>query len=1000
MNDMFARIVAVALVVFTAAKSTAAAAAERCTSDHPFAGRVAAVEVLNVRDVSDDPVSLVTGDALCLGDRIEADRRSVIVLESGVRIGVGPGTQFILEETRGRTLLRLVSGVATFFSYRPHAITVYTRAANAAVEGTEFTVQVWDDRTWAGVLEGRVRFENAIGAVDLGPDEAAVAIEGRAPEIELGLHPRDAVRWALYYPPLGPAQLPPDAPASLRETARLSAAGEWTEALERLQSAPPPAREAPEFYTLKAELLLGQGRAEEAVSAVKQALWRRPGDPDALALSSILALARDDKGEALADARRAVELVPGNARARLALSYAAQANFDIPLARASLEAAVAAEPGNALAWARLGETQLMQGDIRGAAHSAARAVALDPNSSRAQSVLGFVALAQIETDRATAAFSRAIELDAFAPLARFGLGLATIRAGDLEKGRREIEIAVVLDPTNALLRSYLGKAFFDERTTNPLTYFEELIANFPNQENKLAARQFAIAKQLDPNDPTPYLYDAIRLQSENRPIEALRDLEKSIQLNDNRAVYRSRELLDADRAARGTSLARIYNDLGFAQLGINEATKSLGYDPSSAAAHRFLSDAYATRPRHEIARASELLQAQLLQDININPVQPSLVEADRNMITSGGPARAGFSEFTPLFERNTVQLNVSGLVGSHGTYADEAVVSGIYNKLSLSAGQFFSTTDGFRRNADSETRSYNLFAQAAVNPNFNLQVEARQHSNEQGDLWSNFSMEDYSASRRRRFDQTTGRLGLRFSPAPHSQFITSLIYADRDASRKEHFGQSEFRFDTAKQEGVQGEAQYLFSNPLVSIISGLSVYSFDTHQFFKRFQDHVVKQEILDRNSTQRQYSYYLYNYVPVGKHARFTIGVSYDYFDHQKRNIEELNPKLGFEWNILQDLLLRVAAFQTVRPALAASQTIQPTQVAGFNQFYDDRNATRSRLYGLGVDWRIAEGLYTGVEISRRDLDTPPFGNTEAPFQVADQREDNYSRIPVHDIE
>ena len=86
------------------------------------------------------------------------------------------------------------------------------------------------------------------------------------------------------------------------------------------------------------------------------------------------------------------------------------------------------------------------------------------------------------------------------------------------------------------------------------------------------------------------------MQSENRPVEALRNIEKSIELNDNRAVYRSRELLDQDQAARGTSLARIYNNLGFQQLGINEATKSLSYDPANAGAHRLLSDTYVNQP--------------------------------------------------------------------------------------------------------------------------------------------------------------------------------------------------------------------------------------------------------------------------------------------------------------------------------------------------------------------------------------------------------------------
>ena len=281
---------------------------------------------------------------------------------------------------------------------------------------------------------------------------------------------------------------------------------------------------------------------------------------------------------------------------------------------------------------------------------------------------------------------------------RFGLGLATIRDGNLREGRADIESAVLLDPNNSLLRSYLGKAYFEERTTNPLEYFRELVENFPNQENRLAAEQYALAKELDPNDPTPWFYDAIRKQSENRPVEALHDLQKSIELNDNRAVFRSRELLDQDRAARGASLGRIYDDLGFQRLGVNEATYSLTLDPANASAHRFLSDIYASEPRHEIARVSEQLQAQLLQDVNINPVQPSLAVTNLNIITTGGPARPGFNEFTRLFESDGAQLNTTGIVGNQETFGNEVVISGLYDRYSISAGQFHYETDGFRDN--------------------------------------------------------------------------------------------------------------------------------------------------------------------------------------------------------------------------------------------------------------------------------------------------------------
>src|SRR5439155_4507521 len=176
--------------------------------------------------------------------------------------------------------------------------------------------------------------------------------------------------------------------------------------------------------------------------------------------------------------------------------------------------------------------------------------------------------------RAQEAFERAIALDPADPLPRLGLGLARIRRGDLQAGRQEIEAAASLDPGNSLVRSYLGKAYYEER------------------RDGVAGEELGRAKALDPSDPTPWFYDAIRKQSVNRPVEALHDLQRAIELNDNRAVYRSRLLLDDDLAARSANLARIYDDLGFQQLGLVEGWKSVNTDPTSNAAHRFLADSY------------------------------------------------------------------------------------------------------------------------------------------------------------------------------------------------------------------------------------------------------------------------------------------------------------------------------------------------------------------------------------------------------------------------
>jgi tetratricopeptide (TPR) repeat protein len=234
--------------------------------------------------------------------------------------------------------------------------------------------------------------------------------------------------------------------------------------------------------------------------------------------------------------------------------------------------------------ARLAELEQMFGELGASRDAAEQAVPLAPELARTQMVLGFAALTRIDIDEAKAAFERAIALDSANPLSRLGLGLAIIRSGRLEQGRTEIEIAAALDPNDSLIRSYLGKAYFEEK------------------RDPLDAEQYAIAKQLDPNDPTPWLYDAIRLQTVNRPVDALRNIQRSIELNDNRAVYRSRLLLDEDLATRGASLARIYDDLGFERLGVLKATKSLSLDPANFSAHRFLADSYIPLRRHEISR--------------------------------------------------------------------------------------------------------------------------------------------------------------------------------------------------------------------------------------------------------------------------------------------------------------------------------------------------------------------------------------------------------------
>ena len=187
--------------------------------------------------------------------------------------------------------------------------------------------------------------------------------------------------------------------------------------------------------------------------------------------------------------------------------------------------------------------------------------------------------------------------------------------------------------------------------------------------------------------PVP-LNDAIRMQTINRPVEALQDLQQSIELNDNRAIYRSSLKLDQDLAARSASLGRIYKDLGFEQRALVEGWKSVNADPSDYSGHRFLADSYSALPRHEIARVSELLQSQLLQPINIAPIQPQLAETNLFILSGAGPSDVAVNEFNPLFAGDGGGLQLNAVGGDNNTLGNDLVLSGIHGRFSYSIGQF------------------------------------------------------------------------------------------------------------------------------------------------------------------------------------------------------------------------------------------------------------------------------------------------------------------------
>lgn len=917
------------------------------------AGRFASIEgsVQFLPNETDRWKTANNGKPLCNGDtiRVEELSRAAVILTNDAIMRLDQNTTMrllnISNKKEEKSFVELVKGAIKSFIRKPRLLSVNTPYLNGSIEGTEFQVTSNKDKSSILVLEGRIIASNKHGNVSISPGEIAESTKGAAPTSRIVINPRNAVQWSLYYPSI---------------SSRIQSISELNKTHSKDRNG--------DFYIKRASSLLSLGRHNEAQSDINVALKRDQNLGMAHALQSIIYIVKNDYKSAKQSAEKAVNL-DDNSSTRIALSYVQQANFEIDSAKNSLLVAVDKQPNKALAWARLSELWLMLGEKEKSVQAADKATKLDPNQSRTHLVKGFAALADFDSGNAQSSFEKSIQLNSSDPMAHLGIGLAKISQGQLSEGRSEIEIAVALDSSNALLRSYLGKAYYEE-TRSPLD-----------------AQQFEIAKQLDPLDPTAFLYDGIRKQTENDPIEALQDIEKSIALNDNRAVYRSRLLLDSDNASRNTNLAQAYNDIGFEKLALIEGTKSVNTDPSNSSAHRFLSDSYAAIPRHEIARVSELLQAQLLNPLNTAPIQASLAESNQFLMSGGGPTNGGFNEFNSLFNLDGTRFYIAGMGGSHNTTGAEVVASQVSGNTVLSAGiSNYTAGDSWRENTDQKDDIANLFWQTQFTSNTSIQAEYRNRKSETGDLTMRFFENEYAPGQRNEFDQQSLRLGMRNSLSPNSIILTSMIYQEKDNKGYDNqfaifSGGAVNDIDISiPEKSSSAEIQHLYQSSETKgfkLTSGIGYFDVESdinvsYTVLPPFAPNVL---IIEQTPASVQHSnVYSYGNIFPTNDLMLTIGAS---IDSITGNItggdkEQVNPKFGIIWEASKGTTIRAASFKTYKRSLVTNQTLEPTQIAGFNQFFDDFNFTSATNTAFGIDQKFSNNLTGGLEYTSRDLIVP----------------------------
>jgi tetratricopeptide (TPR) repeat protein len=653
--------------------------------------------------------------------RTREDSSAVVLMtmnNNAVRLGELSSLEILPTQGDSTPWLHLWRGALYFFSRdRSHEVRIRTPHATGAPRGTEYLLMVSDDQTLLAVLDGSAELTNESGATNLQSGEVGMARPGQPP-VRIALEARNIIQWWLYYPGVLDVDELAFEPADrgyLKESLDAYHSGDLLKALFAYPGYPKPdtqGSEAQRIYLAGLYLAAGQlGKTESLLASVTA------GNSLAAALRWVIAAVQQEVDQPTEMHTSASEW--------LGLSYYYQARHELPEALSAAREAVDRSPNFAFGWERLAELEFSFGRVAEARHALNRSLDLAPRNAQSHALQGFLFSAEGVFEEAMASFNEAILLDSSLGNAWLGRGLVKIRKGDAVAGRADLQMAAILEPNRSLLRSYFGKAFSDA-------------GDFEN-----AALELRRAVNLDPKDPTPWLYSALLNQQNGRINEGIGDLEQSQELNDNRRVYRSRLLLDQDRAVRSANLAQLYQDNGMTQVAVREATRAVESDYANASAHLFLANAYdalrdPTRVelRHETPWFHELLLANLLSPV-------------------GGGRLSQFvsqQEYSKLLETDGLGASILNEWRSDSEIRSIASVFGTHGKTSFGLDVSYWKADGDRPNADD--RRTEIYAQFKyeVTPNDIFYFLGKWQDQESGDTFKTYDNRPLSSGLR--FDET------------------------------------------------------------------------------------------------------------------------------------------------------------------------------------------------------------------------------------------------------
>jgi len=913
-----------------------------------------------------------TNQLLHVGDRLRTGFRSRTTLRwsdlSTMRVDALTSLELQPPETgKDKPQLDLKSGATYFFSReKPEEIQFRTPVASGAIRGTEFNLAVGDDgRTDLALLDGEVALTNPQGGVTLKTGEEGIVEPGKAPVKTAVINAINIIQWALYYPAVVAPDdfgLSPDEQQLFKDALQAYREGDLLGAVARYPDNRQPASEAERgFY---AALLIAAGQVEKADATLRSA-------PAPLVVSNaiheVIAAVKTQRINPLPK--------PSSGSEWMARSYYFQSESKLNEALSAARDAVQKAPDFGAAWVQVAQLEFGFGHTSDALKALKKGMELSPRNAEGLALYGFLLAAKNKNKEAFQAFNQAIAADGGLANGWLGRGLVKIRMGHSREGLEDLQVAATVEPQRAILRSYLGKAF--------------------NQvwDYRRAEKELGLARRMDTNDPTAWLYSALINEQGSQVNQAVYDLERSKELNDNRSVFRSKLLLDQDRAVRAANLAAIYRDDGMYDFGVQEASRAVNYDYGNYSDHLFLADSYDylrdpknINLRYESSWFSELLIADLL------------------MPSSGGSLSQNISqqEYSRFFDGNHLGLYSDTEYRSSGDWIQAASQYGILGNSSYSIDESYRSETGQRPNNDlQQTYVAGRFKQQITEQD-SVFAQVSYFNFDSGDLSQYFDQNQASKTLRvNEKQEPSSILGYHheWSPGNHT-LVLGARFDDtlklNDSAPAVPYYQTTLplfppfipAFDFLNVPGISlnysremvayfAEAQQIIEKgPSTLILGGryqTATADVDS-QMVRQTGDPFNPVENINTTADANldRISFYAYENYQLLDSLRLIAGVSYDHLHYpldidtspivdNENTIDKVSPKGGILWTPAEDTHVRAFYSQSLGGfSLDNSVRLEPAQIAGFNQTF--RSAipesvvglvpgTEFESYGVGLD-------------------------------------------------